>query len=193
VDSVDVVTTVYLPPPAVYEFLADFPRYADYSKHLREVRVVDRGAATDRARGDDGAASHARGAGAPGTIYELTFAWWKLSYTARSEVTDVDPPARIDWRIVEDFVASGYWHVEAVDPPDGREHASRVTFHVDFRPETADDDMLSLPRFVSLDWVIETVTPKITDEAERVVRRIVADLEGESRDVDLEIRTDARL
>jgi len=166
-----VETTVYLPPPAVYEFLVEFPRYADYSKHLRDVR--------------------ADGDGGPGTVYELIFAWWKLTYTARSEVTDVDPPARIDWRIVEDFVASGYWHVEPIDPPAGREHASRVIFHVDFRPETVDDDMLSLPRFVSLDWVVEKVKPKVTEEAERVVRRIVADLEGEPRDVDLEIRTDA--
>ena len=170
-DSVDVETTVYLPPPAVYEFLEDFPRYADYSKHLREVR--------------------ARGDGGPGTVYELTFAWWKLTYTARSEVTAVDPPSRIDWRIVEDFVASGYWYVEPIDPPEDREHASRVRFHVDFRPETADADMLSLPRFVPLDWVLERVKPKVIEEAQRVVRRIVADLEGEPRDVELDLRTDS--
>ncbi|WP_226012822.1 type II toxin-antitoxin system RatA family toxin [Halomicrobium salinisoli] len=168
-DSVEVSTVVYLPPEEVYEFLKDFPGYARYSKYLQEVRQD--------------------GDGSPGTRYALTFAWWKLTYTAVSEVTAVDPPSRIDWRVVSDLDADGHWRVEPADdeaPPD-REHASRVWFTVAFDPDSATSDTVDLPRLVSLDWVVEKVKPLVREEAERIVERIVADLEGERRDVDLRI------
>lgn len=169
-DAVEVTTVVYLPPEEVYECLVDFPRYARYSEHLKEVRQ--------------------HGDGAPGTEYDLVFSWWKLSYTVRSRVTDVDPPGRIDWRVVEDVDAAGCWLVEEVpdEAPEGRETASRVTFRVEYRADSADPD-LDLPPFVSLSWVVEKVQPKIEAEARRVVERVVADFEGERREVDLRIRT----
>lgn len=168
-DAVEVTTVVYLPREEVYEFLVDFPGYARYSKHLKEVRID--------------------GDGSPGTEYALRFAWWKLSYTARSKVTDVDRPGRIDWRLTKDLDATGHWLVESVDPPADREVATEVTFRAEYHPETANEDAISLPRFVSWDWVFSKLEPKVREEAERVVRRIVRDLEGESRPIDLEIRT----
>jgi hypothetical protein len=95
-------TVVYGRPERVYEFLTDFPGYARYSKYLTSVR-------------------QSGGDGGPGTRYALTFEWWRLSYTARSEVTGVDPPRRIDWRLTKDIDASGYWAIDplsAVDDPD---------------------------------------------------------------------------
>jgi uncharacterized membrane protein len=166
VDSVEVSTVVYLPPQEVYEFLLDFPRYARYSKHLTEVRQF--------------------GDGSPGTEYELDFAWWKLGYTARSRVVDAEPPERIDWRVIKDINAVGQWLVE---PLEEAAPETAVTLRVEYEPGSADDGMLDLPRFVSLGWVVERVKPKVKAEAERVVRRIVADLEGEPRDVHLEIET----
>ena len=168
-DSIEVSTEVYLPPADVYEFLIDFPRYADYSEYLEDVE--------------------GHGDGSPGTTYDLQFAWWKLTYTARSEVTDVDPPNRIDWKIVKDIHAHGYWAVEEIDPPDGREHASRVRFHVAFDADSVDSSQFDLPSLVSLSWVVEKVKPLIENEAERIVERIVADLEGERRPVDLTVHT----
>jgi len=169
VDSIEVSTVVYLPPEEVYEFLLDFPRYAEYSKHLREVRR--------------------RGDGAAGTNYDITFAWWRLSYTAVSEVTELEPPQRIDWRLVKDLDARGHWQVdpEPEAAPDGVEEASRVRLYIEFAPESADERTVDLPRFVSLDWLIDRVRPKIRREAERIIHRIVADLEGESREVTLTI------
>lgn len=169
-EKVEVETEIYLPPEEVYEFLRDFPRYARYSKYLRRVR------------GD--------GDGGPGTVYELTFAWWRLSYTARSEVTGLDPPERIDWAVTRDIDAAGSWLVEPTDPPADRDDASRVTFRVRYRPDNTDEDELPIPLFLSLDSLVAKVKPKVEAEAERVVRRIVADLEGERRDVDVVIRTD---
>lgn len=168
-DTVEVETTAYLPPEEVYEFLLSFPRYARYSKHLKRIR--------------------GRGDGGPGTEYELTFAWWRLSYTAHSEVTEVHPPERIDWRLTKDVDATGCWLIEPIDPPEGREHATRVVFRVRYHPDSAEEDQLPIPAFLSLDGLVEKIRPKIEAEAERVVRRIVADLEGEKREVDLEIRT----
>jgi len=169
VDRVEVSTDVYLPPEEIYEFLVDFPGYADYSKYLKEVRRD--------------------GTGEEGTRYDLQFAWWKLNYTARSEVTDTDPPEQIDWRIVKDIDAGGYWQVEhrpEAAPPD-RETASRVRFVVEFDPDSANAGALDLPALVSIGWVIDKIRPKVLEEAERVVERIVADLEGERRDVELRV------
>ena len=92
VDAVEVSTVIYLPPEEVYDFLVDFPGYANYSKYLTDVRR--------------------HGDGSPGTEYDLRFEWWKLAYTARSRVTGVSPPTRIDWEIVKDLSAHGFWHVE---------------------------------------------------------------------------------
>ena len=99
-DRVEVSTVVYCSKAEVYEFLLDFPRYTRLSKHLREVTQD--------------------GDGSPGTEYDLTFAWWKLSYTAHSRVTDVDPPDRIDWELTQDLDAHGSWLLE--DDPDADGH-----------------------------------------------------------------------
>ena len=183
-------TKVYADPEEVYAFLLDFPGYANYSKYLREVRTVT-------------------GDGGPGTQYALTFAWWKISYTARSEVTGVDPPERIDWKITKDIDAGGCWRVT---PPDGDEDEAaaeadadadpdaadasddapcEVALEVEFDPGSASSDALDLPRLVSFDWVLKKAIPLIRDEAERVVERAVRDLEGSSRDVDLDVYVDS--
>jgi hypothetical protein len=173
VDEIVVSTVVYLPPEEIYEFLIDFPRYANYSEHLTEVRQ--------------------EGDGTPGTAYELDFSWWRLTYTARSEVTEVEPPGRIDWRITKDIDARGRWRVVELDElpadaPVGAETGCRVFLEVVFDPQSADSSMIDLPRFVSLDWVIEKLKPVLAREAERVVRRIVRDIEGRDREVALELR-----
>lgn len=168
-DAVEVSTVVYLPPGEVYDFLIDFPRYANYSKYLTDVRR--------------------EGDGSPGTQYDLRFEWWKLSYTARSRVTGVDPPTRIEWEIAKDLRAHGFWRVEEVPeeaPPD-RESASRVYFHVEFDADSVNKGAIELPALVSLGWVVKKVIPLIENEAERIVERIVADIEGEPREVELTI------
>ena len=99
-DELVVSTEVYADPEEVYAFLLDFPQYANYSEYLREVRTVT-------------------GDGGPGTKYALTFAWWKISYTARSEVTGVDPPKRIDWEITKDIDAGGCWRVTPLESDGG--------------------------------------------------------------------------
>jgi uncharacterized membrane protein len=170
VDRIHVSTVVCLPAEEVYDFLVDFPRYARYSTYLTDVA--------------------ADGDGSPGTRYRLRFAWWKLSYTAHTEVTDADPPGRLDWRVVEDVDARGDWRVEPLDSvPTGlatdAEVACRVHLEVEFDPDSVGGGTLDLPRFVSLDWVVRKVKPVLVEEAERVVERIVADIEGRRREVEL--------
>ncbi len=168
-DSIEVSTVVYLSPEEIYDFLIDFPRYTNYSEYLTGV---------DR-----------HGDGSPSTVYDLHFTWWKLTYTARSRVTNTDSPERIDWEITKDIDAHGYWDIEERDPPEGREHASKVRLRIEFDASSADPTGLDLPRLVSLSWVIEKVKPLIEREAERVVERAVADIEGERRPVDLTVHT----
>ena len=175
-------TEVYADPEDVYAFLLDFPQYANYSEYLREVRTVT-------------------GDGGPGTRYALTFAWWKISYTARSEVTGVEPPERIDWQITKDIDAGGCWRVTPPATDDGEtaesdevdpaEDPCEVALEVRFDPGSASPDALDLPRLVSFDWVLKKAIPLIRDEAERVVERAVQDLEGSTRDVELDVYVDS--
>jgi hypothetical protein len=200
VDSVELSTVVYVSPEEAYDFLVDFPGYANYSEHLQKVER--------------------HGEGEVGTEYDIHLEWWKLHYVVRSEVTDTDRPERIEWRITKDLDAHGAWVVEpapevlpdaeavedaaesgaptanggaerpddagtTAEPPADAESASRVRLVIEFDADSADSDMLNLPRLVSLDWVIDKVRPLVLKEAERVVARIVADLEGDPRDVEL--------
>jgi len=171
VETLEVTTDVHVPPGEAYAFLENFPGYARYSKYLESVTQD--------------------GDGTPGTRYDLHLAWWKLSYTACSEVTGVDPPEQIDWKLVRDIHADGHWRVDPAPEaaPPGEDHASCVRLSIRFDPDTADSGTLDLPRLVSLEWVIGKVKPLVQDEAERIVERIVADIEGEPREVDLEIHT----
>lgn len=166
-DELRVNTLVYLPPEEIYDFLLDFPGYADYSSYLTEVRQS--------------------GSGGVGTAYRITVSWWKISYAARARVTDVQPPHRIDWRLTKDVDAHGHWAIEETPeeaPPD-RDTASRVRLTMQYDPDSVSSGTLDLPGFVSLSWVVDRVTPLVREEAENVVEQIVADLEGESRPIEL--------
>lgn len=171
VDHLELSTVVYVPPEEAYEFLLDFPGYANYSEHLTRVTY--------------------EGDGGPGTEYDIHLKWWKIQYTVRSEVTELDRPNRIDWKIIKDIRAHGSWRVEEVpeEAPDGEETASRVWLSIRFDADSASSGMLNLPAFVSLGWVVNKVKPLVLTEAEKVVERIVADLEGQPRDVNLEIHS----
>lgn len=169
-NRVEASTTVRRSPEPIYDLLVDFSRYATYSKYLADVTP--------------------QGDGEVGTEYDLTFRWWHLSYTVHSEVTDVEVPRRIEWRIRGRLDAHGEWEIEELDDtPEGADAASRVHFRVWFDPDSVDGDSIDLPSFVSLDWVIQKAIPKVRGEAERVVERVVADLEGERRSVELTIHT----
>lgn len=165
VDRIALSTVVYAPREEVFDLLLEFPRYTRYSEYLTDVE-----------RDGDGGA---------GTDYRLRFAWWRLSYTVHSAVTAVERPSRIEWRLTRHLDAEGFWATAPADPPAGESAATRIRFEVSFDPHSAEPDAVSLPRFVSLDTVVDRVRPVVVDEAERVVERAVADVEGRRRDVDV--------
>lgn len=170
-------TVVYRPADEVFAFLEDFPAYANYSQYLDRVDELDAGEG-ERAR------------------YALRFSWWKLDYTARSAVTEVVENERIEWRILGDFDASGRWLVAERDSlpddaPDWAETATAVRFEVEYAPDTAHSGLVDLPSLVSLDWVIEKAKPIVESEAENIVERAAADLEGQRRRVELTVQTGA--
>lgn len=171
-----VETVVYRPAEEVYEFLADFPGYANYSEYLDRVDELDPD--TDEC-----------------ARYALQFSWWKLEYTARSAVTETVENERIEWELLGDFDASGRWLVAErslpADAPEWAETATAVRFEVAYAPETAHSGLVDLPTLVSLDWVVEKVKPLIESEARTVVERAATDLEGRSRSVDLTVETGA--
>lgn len=167
-------TVVYRSAEEVYEFLLDFPGYANYSKYLESVEALEAG---------------------ENTRYALHFAWWKLHYTARSEVTETVPSERIEWHVLGKFDAGGRWLVSELDSvpddaPDDVDVACEVSFEVEWDGDTVHAGMVDLPRFVSIDWVVEKAKPLVEKEAHRVVERAVADLEGSRRPVEISVRTE---
>lgn len=163
VDTIEVSTTVERSPAVVFSFLRDFTRYADYSKHLRKVA--------------------ASGDGGVGTRYRLRFGWWRLTYDAFTRVTGIEEPTVIEWEVTRDVDAHGRWAVE----PIGEGERSRVRLIVTYDPASVSAGMLDVPRIVSLDWVVTKAVGLIEAEGRRVVERVVEDLEGEARSVDLTV------
>lgn len=165
VQSISVSTLVRLPPDEVFDFLTDFQRYAKYSKYLEGVDQY--------------------GDGGTGTEYDLHFAWWKLSYTARSRVTELDPPHALYWELVKNIDAYGRWAVEPApdEVPDDAPGGSRVRLVVNYDPDTVSSRHFDLPRLVPMDYVVDKAVDFILEEGERVVERVVADLEGKRRPV----------
>lgn len=184
--TLEAATTVHRPPAAVFDALLDLRRYEGYSDHLAAVT-----------RDGDGGV---------GTAYDLRFEWWLVSYTVRSRVTAVERPERLDFEVVKGIRAAGSWHVEPVEAPDDasgdatasdgaadapasgdEEPSTRVRFVVEYDPDTVAGGAVGLPSLVSLSWVVDRVAPLVEREAQQVVERVVADLEGARRPVDLEV------
>lgn len=163
-ETIEVSTTIRVPPERAYEFLRDFEGYSEYSKYLQSVT--------------------ADGDGSEGTEYEIRFGWWKLSYGVRTLVTETVPPERIEWVVTTALDAHGHW---AVEPAEEDPSHARVALVVTYDPDSADGSTIDLPAFVSLDWVVRKAIGLIEEEGRRVVGRVVADLEGESRPVELRV------
>lgn len=169
-DAIELETTIHAPPADVFALVRDVPGWRAYSDHVTAV-----------ARDGDGG---------PGTEYGVTLSWWRLSYTVRFRITDVDPPERLGWRVVEDVDARGCCRLAPIGVDDPAvDHATRVTLTARYDPDSADEGALSLPPLVSLASVVELARPFVEREAERVLRRVVADLEGEPRRATLAVRT----
>jgi len=167
VDRILLSTVAYRTPAEIFPTVRSFTDYPRYADHLESVRR--------------------HGDGGVGTCYDLTFSWWKLRYTARSRVTAIEEPTALSWQLTKDVDARGEWRIEAEPEaaPAGVETASRIYFEAVYDPYSANRGAISIPRFVSLEWVIERIKPRLLEEAERVVQRLVADIEGERRDVEL--------
>lgn len=158
-DSLVVSTVIRVPPKEAYDFLMDFKGYAKYSDYVEYVSQ--------------------RGDGGVGTKYGITLAWWKLTYTARSKVTDLDEAKHIKWEIIQDLDANGEWRLE---PKEDGKH-TEVTLDVEFYPDSADPKALSIPKLVPMERVVDKARQFVVEESERVLRRVVADLEGSPRSV----------
>jgi hypothetical protein len=171
VDEFEASTVFHLPQREVYDLLFDFHRFQRHVDYLDTARV----------RGD--------GAGAR---FRIVASWWRLSTTLRGRVTDVDPPERIDWTLTNDADATGHWSVEPapeVAPADGPATRLRLVARLD--GDSVDVSGYG-PRFgpsVSLDWVLGKIAPLAAREGERLLRNLVAELEGERRPVEIEVHT----
>jgi hypothetical protein len=178
VDQLAVSTVVGRPPEEVYEFLFDFTRYSKYSDHVENVAI----------RGDG-----------VGSRFRIALSWWKLGYTLRGVVTDVDPPNRIEWAITRDVDATGHWAIERVDESDLDEveglsadavdSASLARLYLEYDPSSLGSASLGLPPLVSLGRIVDRIRPVAKREAEEIATEAVADVEGSRRPVEVTIET----
>lgn len=160
-------TDVYVPPERAYEFLLDFPNYPRYTDVLEEVRRD--------------------GSGDVGTEYHFDVAWWRISRTVRSRVTGLEPPRRIEWRLLGDLAVQGRWHV---DPPTGEDSVdapTRVRLTAEYDPAGSRLAGIGGSALLSSTRVRRTLAKRLRGDAESLLERIVADLEGSPRPVDLEV------
>lgn len=162
-------TLVYAPPQDVYDVLIDFEDYPKYTQYVNNVKR--------------------RGDGGEGTEFGISFGWWKLSYTAWSEVTGLDEPNLIEWELTKDIDADGRWEIEDVtdEAEADVEAVTRVTIDVQFQVSKSGSKILDLPRFVRFGWVVDRVKPLIFKEARSVLQNLIYELEGEKRTPVLEI------
>jgi hypothetical protein len=168
VETVEASTLVYLSPEEIYDYLSDLRQFEDSSKYVTDINR----------EGDD-----------PLSLYEITVSWWKIGYTARVEITDVDPPNRIDWKLVKSVDAHGYFEIEHVpeEAPEGRPDACRVVVHGEFDPDTVTAEALDLPKLIPVSRIIDKVAPKAEPAARIIGGRIVSDMEGEKRSIELTV------
>ncbi|UPM45110.1 type II toxin-antitoxin system RatA family toxin [Halocatena salina] len=168
-ETVEASTLVYVSPEEIYEFLVDFRQYESYTKYVSDIER----------QGDEDA----------GAVYDIPLSWWKVTYTARAEVTDVDRPSQIEWELAKGIDAHGRWEIEHVpeEAPEDKSDACRVRFYSEFDPDSADGDTLNLPSVIPVSRIIDRVKPKIQTAARVITRRMIADLEGEEREIDLKV------
>ncbi|MCT9098479.1 SRPBCC family protein [Haloarchaeobius sp. HME9146] len=172
-DAIEISTVVYVPKEEAFEFLFDFTNHEQYSRYVSDVT------------------KHGEGVGCQ---FDITLQWWKLEYTLSPRVTGIDRPERIDWDVPRDVRAEGFWALEDVPPESEQAQAdggpaTRVRLRIEFDRAASRLAGLRLPPFVSLDWVIDRIKPIAIREAETVFERAIADLEGQRRDVHIELHT----
>ena len=157
---------VHSPPPAVYEHLVDFPRYAEHSRYLERVTPVDGGEA--------------------GRAYDIRAGWWRLQHTVRSTVTELSEPDRIAWRIDGDLAAGGEWDLRPTSPPGDAASATDLRLAIRYDPASA-AAVLDLPALVPVESVLNRAASALTTEAERVLESVVRDIDGPERSVAVEV------
>lgn len=162
-DALEASTRVNVPPAELFAFLQDSSGWETYSEHVDAVRRY--------------------GDGGPGTDYRITVSWWKFSYTVHERVTAVDPPNRIDWRTADGVRAAGAWLVQSVDDADC--DASELRLRIEVDPDTLRGGRIT--RLLPFEELVDRLRPVVAREAETVLEGMVADLEGESRPVEIEV------
>ena len=207
-DELVVRTEVYADPETVYEFLLDFPRYGRYSEYLESVRTIegDGGPGTRYAlrfswwKLNYTAHSRVTGVDPPKRIdWTITKdidagGCWRVTphEYGGEEAAGNDGGEGAEDDGGEDAEDDGGENAEDAMDDDGDETPQcTVALEVQFDPSSASSDALDLPRLVSFDWVLKKAIPLIRTEAERVVERAVADLEGSRRDIDLDVYVDS--
>lgn len=216
VDRVEVRTVVNADVDDVFDFVLDFPGYAAYSKHLTDVR--QRGDGGPGTAYELTFRWWKLGYTAHSTVTDVdrphridwritkdidATGYWQVTALADADSSgDADPGAEATGDTGETpgdaAEAGGDEAAGDTGEPGGEaggEHPvgmarTEVRLVIEYDASSAQLGSIDLPRFVSVAWVVEKVKPKIRAEATRIVERVVADLEGQPRDVDLDVVTD---
>jgi uncharacterized membrane protein len=198
--TLEAETVVRAPMEAVFDLLVDVQRYDEFSQYLESVGADgDGGPGTIyRLRFEWWRLSYTAVSRVEAIDRPQRIDWkvikdidatgsWQLAPAEGTVAGDVDT----------DEVPPGEWANESAAETDGSGDGqdtprdadpTRVTISVEYDPGSVTAGIIDLPRFVSLDRVVEKATPLVEREARTVLERLVAELEGEPRPIDLTVR-----
>ena len=173
--TIEVWADASVDPVVAYEYLLDFTNYAEYCRYVNGVDVDS-----------DGSSAEAAPPTGAGTTYTIRLGWWRISVDLRAEVSQVEHPRTIQWRVLSDVDAHGRWEVH---PPDSADGPVGLRFVASYDSAALERTNLDLPRFVPMARVIDKLMPLMMETGCDVLEQIVWDLEATRRSVNVRVRT----
>jgi ribosome-associated toxin RatA of RatAB toxin-antitoxin module len=156
--------TAYAPVEDVYDFFMDFENYAKYSGYVERIRTVREGDYPE---------------------WAITFKWWIVRYTFRSQLLDYAEHEHIEWELTKDVDVRGKWRFEETTDEDG-EPATDVELDLWYDPRSV-SKMNPVPLFPT-SRLIRIVKPVAARHINTVLQRVTQELEGEPREVNFILR-----
>lgn len=103
------------------------------------------------------------------------------NYTVKIEFIEYNRPELIRWEIVGDINANG--SIELVEDSDYTD----IIFDFKLNIKETNVGALPAPNVADTSQILEYIYPRIYEQASLIIKGIVEDVEGQSRDVDVEI------
>lgn len=109
------------------------------------------------------------------------------NYTTKIEFVEYNPPDQIEWKIIGDIDAKGSIRLT--------ENSGHTDLILDFSLNLEKTDIGSLPApdVADASQILEYIYPQVYEQASSIIKGVVTDIEGEPRDVNIEVINSSRM